>query len=141
MVQECLVSACETDVIFFSSGGRHTRSLRDWSSDVCSSDLVMTARQLVPPVFLLTLGATAILARWVGAARVVFAATAAAYLLSVLGCSVVAGRKAGLRTIAGLALVFPVVHVSYGFGFLRCVLDLAVRSRRLASRATLPLSR
>ena len=38
-------------------------------------------------------------------------------------------------------LVFPVVHGSYGFGFLRCVLDLAVRSRRLASRATLPLSR
>src|SRR5690349_23295498 len=24
---------------FFSSGRRHTRSLRDWSSDVCSSDL------------------------------------------------------------------------------------------------------
>src|SRR5690349_22991505 len=26
---------------FFSSRRRHTRSLRDWSSDVCSSDLVM----------------------------------------------------------------------------------------------------
>src|SRR5690349_24988482 len=25
---------------FFSSRRRHTRSLRDWSSDVCSSDLV-----------------------------------------------------------------------------------------------------
>src|SRR5437868_12583312 len=25
---------------FFSSGRRHTRSKRDWSSDVCSSDLV-----------------------------------------------------------------------------------------------------
>src|SRR5206468_6764325 len=24
---------------FFSGGGRHTRSDRDWSSDVCSSDL------------------------------------------------------------------------------------------------------
>src|SRR5207247_4121798 len=24
---------------FFSSGRRHTRSTRDWSSDVCSSDL------------------------------------------------------------------------------------------------------
>src|SRR5699024_11930522 len=29
---------------FFSSRRRHTRSKRDWSSDVCSSDLV-----LVPP--------------------------------------------------------------------------------------------
>src|SRR5207247_7662728 len=26
-------------VFFFSSGRRHTRSTRDWSSDVCSSDL------------------------------------------------------------------------------------------------------
>src|SRR5438874_6459134 len=26
---------------FFSSRRRHTRSLRDWSSDVCSSDLVL----------------------------------------------------------------------------------------------------
>src|SRR6266536_5038126 len=25
---------------FFSSRGRHTRSTRDWSSDVCSSDLI-----------------------------------------------------------------------------------------------------
>src|SRR5204862_3499375 len=32
-------------VFFFSSRRRHTRSLRDWSSDVCSSDLVsVTAR-------------------------------------------------------------------------------------------------
>src|SRR5580700_9238949 len=29
-------------VFFFSSRRRHTRSLRDWSSDVCSSDLVAT---------------------------------------------------------------------------------------------------
>src|SRR5204862_3859122 len=28
-----------TDIFFFSSRRRHTRSLRDWSSDVCSSDL------------------------------------------------------------------------------------------------------
>src|SRR6267378_7323171 len=32
---------------FFSSRRRHTRSLRDWSSDVCSSDLLLfeTARK------------------------------------------------------------------------------------------------
>src|SRR5699024_11709280 len=31
---------------FFSSTSRHTRSKRDWSSDVCSSDLV---RRVQPP--------------------------------------------------------------------------------------------
>src|SRR5204862_3364389 len=29
---------------FFSSRRRHTRSLRDWSSDVCSSDLAVAQR-------------------------------------------------------------------------------------------------
>src|SRR5260221_9681020 len=39
----CLVAVCVLFVIFFfffSSRRRHTRSLCDWSSDVCSSDLI-----------------------------------------------------------------------------------------------------
>src|SRR5690349_23527394 len=31
--------SAQTLFFFFSSTRRHTRSLRDWSSDVCSSDL------------------------------------------------------------------------------------------------------
>src|SRR6266496_5739873 len=34
-------------LFFFSSRRRHTRSLRDWSSDVCSSDLQWQARFLI----------------------------------------------------------------------------------------------
>src|SRR5204862_3113690 len=34
---ELIFSSCF--IFFFSSRRRHTRSLRDWSSDVCSSDL------------------------------------------------------------------------------------------------------
>src|SRR3989440_2455118 len=33
------VSSCRDGFFFFSSRRRHTRSDRDWSSDVCSSDL------------------------------------------------------------------------------------------------------
>src|SRR5437868_8986314 len=33
---------------FFSSRRRHTRSKRDWSSDVCSSDLLHAGDALVP---------------------------------------------------------------------------------------------
>src|SRR5690349_23649771 len=33
------------DLCFFSGRRRHTRSLRDWSSDVCSSDLKPLARR------------------------------------------------------------------------------------------------
>src|SRR5207253_7315753 len=32
---------------FFSSRRRHTRWPRDWSSDVCSSDLVSTTRSMI----------------------------------------------------------------------------------------------
>src|SRR3989440_2986601 len=40
LVLRCLVvTAGPAFVLFFSSRRRHTRSDRDWSSDVCSSDL------------------------------------------------------------------------------------------------------
>src|SRR5699024_6680972 len=34
-------------LFFFSSRRRHTRSKRDWSSDVCSSDLLVTLKYLI----------------------------------------------------------------------------------------------
>src|SRR5699024_12189833 len=37
---------CRLLLFFFSSRRRHTRSKRDWSSDVCSSDLVPPVVQL-----------------------------------------------------------------------------------------------
>src|SRR6266536_5556976 len=36
-----------TASFFFSSRRRHTRSTRDWSSDVCSSDLLMRGREFL----------------------------------------------------------------------------------------------
>ena len=36
-----------THVFFFSSRRRHTRSKRDWSSDVCSSDLSLFPKMLL----------------------------------------------------------------------------------------------
>src|SRR6266496_4490543 len=37
-------------LFFFSSRRRHTRSLRDWSSDVCSSDLLGEDAGVPPPL-------------------------------------------------------------------------------------------
>src|SRR5260221_7209791 len=36
---------------FFSSKRRHTRSLCDWSSDVCSSDLIGCSRRRLQPIW------------------------------------------------------------------------------------------
>ena len=38
-------------VFFFSSGRRHTRLVRDWSSDVCSSDLAAGVFPVMPDSF------------------------------------------------------------------------------------------
>src|SRR5947207_12208988 len=38
----CLFNPLNSVIFFFSSRRRHTRSLCDWSSDVCSSDLMGT---------------------------------------------------------------------------------------------------
>src|SRR5207249_5233131 len=40
-----VVVAVQLCVFFFSSRRRHTRSKRDWSSDVCSSDLTRALNQ------------------------------------------------------------------------------------------------
>src|SRR6266496_5076983 len=51
---------------FFSSRRRHTRSLRDWSSDVCSSDLgrglTLMQRLLFLPTHWLSLGLRTLIA-------------------------------------------------------------------------------
>src|SRR3712207_7355473 len=60
---------------FFSSRRRHTRYWRDWSSDVCSSDLHHTYSEDSPPAELDTLWDLASLTKVVGtttAAMVLF---------------------------------------------------------------------
>src|SRR5690349_22923724 len=44
-----LYSRASIYYFFFSSRRRHTRSLRDWSSDVCSSDLIDQERDVGRP--------------------------------------------------------------------------------------------
>src|SRR5258707_6594097 len=41
-------SSSDTTFFFFSSRRRHTRYWRDWSSDVCSSDLDVKLVSMVP---------------------------------------------------------------------------------------------
>src|SRR5699024_12143423 len=57
---------CFLFLFFFSSRRRHTRSKRDWSSDVCSSDLSALALLLVPalPTRLLTRSSRRSIAIW-----------------------------------------------------------------------------
>src|SRR2546421_4788064 len=56
-IRDLIVTGVQTCAFFFSSRRRHTRSDRDWSSDVCSSDLLLQAFQGVSAVITLVLAA------------------------------------------------------------------------------------
>src|SRR2546421_7209587 len=42
-IRDLIVTGVQTCALLISSRRRHTRSDRDWSSDVCSSDLILQA--------------------------------------------------------------------------------------------------
>jgi glycosyltransferase involved in cell wall biosynthesis len=100
---------------------------------------VMTARQLIPAALVGCLSSSAALALWIPAARYFFALVAGSYALLVVLFAAGAGRSHGLRCAAALTLVFPVLHFSYGSGFLRGIRDHLVA--RTPQPGTLQLSR
>ena len=104
---------------------------------------IFTWRQLVPPVFVLSLVGSALLATLLPIAGWLFAALAAAYFLALLavGSSVVA-RQGPLVALA-LCVAVPVLHFSYGLGFLKGVVDFVVLRRKSVrgAPAAVPTSR
>jgi glycosyltransferase involved in cell wall biosynthesis len=103
---------------------------------------VQTWRQLVPPAFIIAVMALAMLSLLFNAAAILLETTTLAYVLAVWGCSVYAGRASReVRRVAALALVFPVVHLSYGVGVLSGAAKLTYRLLwSAARRKTEPLS-
>ncbi|MGZ8397585.1 MAG: glycosyltransferase family 2 protein [Gemmatimonadales bacterium] len=83
---------------------------------------IMTVRQLVPSLLIATLFGSASLSLWVPGAGAAFASVAAVYAGFVLACSA-AATGSDLRCGLALAGVFPTLHFSYGFGFLRGIYD------------------
>jgi hypothetical protein len=103
---------------------------------------VVTLRQLMPAAFLLALAGSALLALVVPAARVLFALVAGAYLAAVTLAALRSAPRLGARATLALAAVFPVLHLSYGWGFLRRLAEFALgRGGRRVNPVELPLSR
>jgi glycosyltransferase involved in cell wall biosynthesis len=84
---------------------------------------VMTIRQLIPAILVGSLTSSAALALWIPAARYLLAIVAGSYALLVILFAAGAIRSRGLRCAAALTVVFPILHFSYGSGFLRGVRD------------------
>src|SRR2546429_8828831 len=67
IVGDCPLRAC----FFFSSRRRHTRCSRDWSSDVCSSDLTDTFGRAMADVWSQKLGTPVVIENRTGAGTLV----------------------------------------------------------------------
>ncbi|HTI06552.1 MAG TPA: glycosyltransferase family 2 protein [Gemmatimonadales bacterium] len=79
---------------------------------------VMTGRQLVPPALTLGLLFTALLAPGLVAARWLGAALALVYGGAIVVTAARLLPKLGVRAALVAAVVFPIMHLSYGWGFL-----------------------
>ena len=103
---------------------------------------VMTLRQLAPPAFVVALVLGALLAPLWDAARDLWFGMLLAYGTARAIALIGAARGHGIRVAAALIAVFPVLHVSYGAGFLQGLWrNLVGRGLRWRDPAAVPLSR
>lgn len=91
---------------------------------------ILTVRQLVPSLFLLTLFGSAVVSLvWPAASRVL-AAVVGSYAIVVAGGAVSRTRRDGWRTTLALLAVFPAMHLTYGVGYLQGLVDHLMPFRR-----------
>jgi glycosyltransferase involved in cell wall biosynthesis len=92
---------------------------------------VMTVRQLIPGLLVTGLSGSALWSLWMPGAGAVFSLILVLYL-SLVGVAALASIKAhGPRCALALTTVFPVLHFSYGAGFI-----LGIRDHLLVRRAS-----
>jgi succinoglycan biosynthesis protein ExoA len=79
----------------------------------------MQPRQFVPPIFVLALVALTVLAPFWRIALPFWALVLGSYLIANSAASMIASRGGNRRLLPSLMVVFAILHLSYGFGFLR----------------------
>jgi glycosyltransferase involved in cell wall biosynthesis len=103
---------------------------------------IMTLRQVVPAAFVLALMASLAAGVLLPAARGIAAGIALAYAAATVVAALGTVRRHGVRLALGLLAVFPVLHFSYGLGFLIGLVRLPFRAHGLSQAAdAVPLSR
>ncbi|MCE5267550.1 MAG: glycosyltransferase family 2 protein [Planctomycetaceae bacterium] len=95
---------------------------------------LMTARQLVPAVFVLSLVVAALAAPWSWVAVCMLAAIVLAYTAAIISLGAAPAIRQGLGCSFWLCAVFPTLHMSYGLGYLKGVLDFMIFRRRASGQ-------
>jgi glycosyltransferase involved in cell wall biosynthesis len=101
---------------------------------------ILTIRQVVPAMFVLSMLISGILAPWLPLAGKVLAAVVVPYAIVNLGCSTVTALQRGAKYGFVLPVVFLVLHLGYGLGFLRGIVDFLVHNRTQPLNVTIQKS-
>lgn len=99
----------------------------------------MSARQFVPPIFVVTLLLLSLTAPFFRLSRWSLAATASAYLILNLAATLAAARRTGWRFFPLFPLAFTIIHLAYGAGFLVGILKFWNRWGDHTTRSTQPV--
>ncbi len=95
----------------------------------------MKIRQFVPPTFVASLIVGLVLALLSEAGKWALGGLMAVYALAVLAACVRTAQKVALAKPWMLLAIFPILHTSYGLGFLVGIVRFGGRARGLAARA------
>jgi glycosyltransferase involved in cell wall biosynthesis len=104
---------------------------------------ITTLRQLIPPVFVLVLVGSALLAPFSQWMLLLFAMTATAYAIPLVTFSSIAACRHGLRCGLWLALVFMVLHFANGCGAMKGMVHFIFLRKNITERSmkTIPITR
>jgi glycosyltransferase involved in cell wall biosynthesis len=100
----------------------------------------VTLRQIVTPVFALSLIVTVALSAWFWWARLLFAAILAAYAVPLTCVVASTARRYGWRSGLAMLVVLPALHISHGLGFLRGFLDFVVLRKKITRASATKIS-
>lgn len=95
---------------------------------------VMTVRQLIPALFVTAIVAGGLLSWPFPVVRLLIGAVLLAYAVGDIVFAARAAWTQGLLCVLWLTLVFPVLHLAYGVGFLKGLADFIVFNRRPGAR-------
>jgi succinoglycan biosynthesis protein ExoA len=90
----------------------------------------MSARQFVPPAFVAAAAAGAVLAPLSRPARRAWLGVLGGYAVAAVAAAGVVSRRAGWRHLPLLPVVFAILHISYGAGFLAGLVRFRKRWQR-----------
>jgi glycosyltransferase involved in cell wall biosynthesis len=99
---------------------------------------VMQLRQFIPPLFVFTLLFLALAGIFAPVARLLLAGVNALYALSALTCATKLWRSAPYCSFPVLLAAFPVLHLSYGVGFLCGFIKFRNKWRESTTEAAIP---